>query len=123
MIEGRPEIIISGAFASWRWTHGYAEDVAEAVVLAATDPGAAGRTYNVGEPETPTWTERLADLAAAAEWHGRIVTQPSAGEQQFPPDPRQDLVMDSRRIREELGYREVTPRQEGYRRTVAWERG
>ena len=37
-------------------------------------------------------------------------------------DTRQDLVVDSTRIRGELGYAEMAPRDEALRRTVAWER-
>jgi len=40
---------IERARASWRWTRGFIEDVAEAIALATTDARASGRTYNVGE--------------------------------------------------------------------------
>jgi nucleoside-diphosphate-sugar epimerase len=125
MLAGAAELKYQADLAGWRWTHGYSEDLAEAVVLAATDPRAAGRVYNVGESETPTWAERLAGLAAAAQWRGRIVPVPAEelpAEQRFALDTSQDLVMDTRRIREELGYRETVEREDGYRRTAAWER-
>jgi nucleoside-diphosphate-sugar epimerase len=124
MLDGAGEVKIEQRFARWRWTHGFAEDVAEAVVLAATDPRAAGRTYNVGELETPTWAQRLVEVGRAVGWSGRIVPAPA---EELPADPwgsldfSQDLVTGSRRIREELGYRELVPRAEGYRRTAAWE--
>jgi nucleoside-diphosphate-sugar epimerase len=125
MLEGAPELKVNEGFARWRWTHGYAEDVAEAVVLAATNPRAASRIYNAGEPEPPTWAERLADLAVAAGWTGRIVPVPPEelpDDQRMPFDFAHHLVTDTRRIREDLGYREVVERSEGYRRTVEWER-
>ena len=34
----------------------------------------------------------------------------------------QDLSLDTARIRHELGYAEVTPREEALRRTITWER-
>ena len=37
-------------------------------------------------------------------------------------DTRQDVIVDTSRIRAELGYREVTPLATTYARTVAWER-
>ena len=49
----------------WRWTHGYVENVAEAVVLAAIHPGAHRRIYNVGEEYTPTVEERLRSLPSS----------------------------------------------------------
>ena len=123
MLDGLSEIALPDTFAAWRWTHAYCEDVAEAVVLAAVNPRASGRTYNVGEAETPPWAERLERMAAAIGWTGRIRIRPVREfpeDQQFPPDPRQDLTMGTRRLREELGYREVVPADEGYRRTAAW---
>ncbi len=86
------------AFASqphWRWTHGHVDNVARAIVLAATHPVAGGRTYNVGEEPTPTMGERL----------GRLPLR------EAPPAPpffyEQDIVYDTRRIRAELGFAEV----------------
>ena len=77
----------------WRWTHGHVENVAAAIALAATHPAAAGRTYNVGEAATPTMGERLARLPAR-ETKGAP-----------PPfDYRQDMHVDTSRIREELGF-------------------
>ena len=79
----------------WRWTHGHVANVAAAIVLAATHPAAAGRTYNIGEAATPTMGERLARLP------------PRAGIGAAPPfDYRQDMQVDTGRIREELGFTE-----------------
>ena len=62
MDDGRPAILLDEAEARWKWTHGYVENVADAIVLAATDERAAGRIYNVGEPFTFTmaeWVEKI----------------------------------------------------------------
>ena len=84
----------------WRWTHGHVDNVAAAIVLAATQPQAHG-IYNVGEAETPTMGERLARLP------------PRTATQQPPPfDYRQSIVTDSSRIRRELGYRELVDERE-----------
>ena len=40
----------------------------------------------------------------------------------LPGNPEQHWVASSRRIREELGYRESVPSAEALRRTIAWER-
>src|SRR5262249_12006611 len=45
----------------WRWTHAYVQNVADAIVVAALHPAAAG-IYNVGEEMAPTVAERLAGL-------------------------------------------------------------
>jgi nucleoside-diphosphate-sugar epimerase len=125
MFDGRPAILLDEATAAWRFTHGYVEDVAEAVVLAVTHERAAGRTYNVGEVQTPQHLKRLQDLAGAAAWKGRFVPLLLG---QLPQhlhedlDWRQDWAVDTRRIRDELGYRVVVPYEEGLRRTVEWQR-
>jgi len=89
------EARIDDATASWRWTHGYVDDVAAAIALAATHPRAAGRVYNVGERETPTQAERLQAFGV------RVIIEPCAA-------PRPNLVYDTRRIRDELGFAEIT---------------
>ncbi|MGA7380188.1 MAG: hypothetical protein WBX03_05000 [Terriglobales bacterium] len=92
----------------WRWTHGYVENVAAAIVLAATYPGAAGRVYNVGEEHTPTVAERLAGLQASSV----------ASDENNAYNFGQDIVYDTGRIRAELGYEEIVGYEEGLRRTL-----
>ena len=124
MSSGAGEIRMQEDFAAWRWTHGFAEDVAEAVVLAVKDVRAAGRTYNVGEAATPTWAERVEGLGRAIGWTGRVLPVAPAElpkDQRLPHDFAHHLVVDSSRVREELGYREVAPYEEGLRRTAEWE--
>jgi tRNA threonylcarbamoyl adenosine modification protein YeaZ len=125
MEDHRPAILLEESQAAWRWTHAYVENVAAAIALAATDPRAAGRIYNVGEPATPALERRIAQIAALAGWHGRVVRLPSAG---LPAHLReghryaQDIVLDSTRLRRELGFHEPVAGDEGLRRTLAWQR-
>jgi nucleoside-diphosphate-sugar epimerase len=121
MADGRRVIPLDEGLARWRCPRGYVEDVAAAVALAATEPGAAGKVYNVAEPAAFTEAEWVARIAQAAGWGGRVVTVPR-GRLPVPWDTGQDLVMDSRRIRAELGYREAVAPEEALRRAVAWER-
>jgi nucleoside-diphosphate-sugar epimerase len=92
----------------WRWTHGYVENVAAAIVLAVLHPAASGRIYNIGEEHTPTIAERLASLPAS----------------DISPDLdsafnfAHDIAYDTTRIRRELGYREPVTYAEGLRRTL-----
>jgi nucleoside-diphosphate-sugar epimerase len=96
----------------WRWTHGYVENVAAAIVLAATHPAAVGRIYNVGESSTPTMGERLAGLLPPS----------------IPADENahfnfaQDIAYDTDRIRSELGYVERVSYEEGLHKTLASQR-
>lgn len=92
----------------WRWTHGYVENVALAIVLAALNPAAANRVYNVGEASTPTMAERLQNLPSS--------TVPLVAANAY--DFRQDIAYDTTRIRVELGYSERISYEEGLTRTL-----
>lgn len=124
-IEAGNEVPLQDTYAQWRWTHGYVENVAEATALAATDARAAGRVYNVGEAETLSVMERVEELGRATGWEGRVLAVRAdelPSEQRMPQDFAHHLVMDSTRIRQELGFRERVSRGECLARTVAWER-
>jgi len=91
----------------WRWTHGYVENIAHAIVLAALHPAAAG-IYNVGEEDTPTMAERLTSLPPS--------TVPDAV---MSLNFEHDIAYDTSRIRRELGYKEPVEYREGLKRTLA----
>lgn len=122
----RPAMLVSASASSWRWSRAYVGNVADAIALAVTDERAAGRVYNVAEPDTPTQAGWLRDVGRIAGWRGEIVVAPDAV---MPPDPSgmtndytQSMVIDSSRIREELGYAERVSWDEGIARAIAWER-
>jgi nucleoside-diphosphate-sugar epimerase len=125
MDDNRPAILLEQGMAEWRWTKGYVENIAAAIVLAVTDRSATGRIYNLGEEETLGEADWVRAIGAAAGWKGKVVTAPR---QRLPEPLRstinadQHLVVDTTRIREELGYRELVSRQEALRRTIDWER-
>ncbi|MHB1938372.1 MAG: NAD-dependent epimerase/dehydratase family protein [Acidobacteriaceae bacterium] len=93
---------------NWRWTHGYVENVAAAITLAATSPKAGGKIFHVGEETTPTVEERLADLPRSD------VPIDESGAFDF----QQDIVYDTHKIRNDLGYCEIVPYLEGIRKTI-----
>jgi len=125
MDDGRPAIIFSEGKGQWRWTRGYVENVAEAIMLAVTREESANRIYNVGEAEAMTEAEWVLEIGRAAGWNGEVNT---ASADMLPKhlvedyDYRHNLAADTRRIRRELGYGEPVSREEGLKRTVAWER-
>ena len=112
-------IAIDEAIAAWRWTRGYVANCADAIVHAAFDARAAGRTYNVGEIETPTDEEWLRLLTRIYKWPGRIERRAGIAP---PLDYRFHLHTDTRRIREELGWREPMTRAEGLASLLLWRR-
>jgi nucleoside-diphosphate-sugar epimerase len=101
------------------------ENVAAAVALAATSAQAAGRVYNVAEPDALSEHEWTETVAAVAGWEGEIRVIPDEAAPphlKSPGNAAQHWTTDSSRIRRELGYVEPIPREEGIRRTIAWER-
>ncbi len=125
MDDHRPAIVLTQGMANWRWTRGYVENVAQAVVLAVTDKRATGQIYNVGEKQTYSEADWVNAIGAVAGWSGEVIAVP----EDHVPEPlrpdfniAQHLVVDTSRIRKELGYIELVSREEALRRTVAWER-
>ncbi len=125
MQDGRQAILLEQGMASWCWTMGYVEDVADAIARATTDERAAGRVYNIGEPDAPTHAEWVREIGHAARWNGEVVPIPK---EQLPKhldwgleNTEQHWTVDTSRIRRELGYTESVSREERIRRTVEWE--
>ena len=125
MNDGRSAILLEERKARWRWTRGYMENVAAAIVLAVTNEQAANRIYNVGEADALTEAEWVRDIGRAAGWNGEVVAVPG---DILPKhlaedyDYRHNLAADTSRICKELGYAESISREEALRQTVAWER-
>jgi nucleoside-diphosphate-sugar epimerase len=122
--DGRRRILLGEAQSCWRWTRGYVENVAAAIALAVTDERAAGRIYNVGEPEALSEAEWVRAVGEIVGWDGEIVAM---AEEMLPAhlaapyDWRQSLAAKTSRIRTELGYEEKIQREESLRRAVEWE--
>jgi nucleoside-diphosphate-sugar epimerase len=108
MDDGRPAIILEARMADWRWTKGYVENIARAIVLAVIEERAVGEIYNLGE----------ADPLPEIDWVKAI----GQGHLKSPINTKQQLVTDTGKIRADLGYVDVIPREEALARTIAWER-
>lgn len=125
MDDGRPFILLGEDEARWSQTHGYVENVADAVALAATNEQAANRIFNVGEETAWSRTEWIRNIGQAVGWGGEVIAMP---ENLLPEHLRSltgykhDLVVDTSRIRKELGYAERVPRNGALLKTIAWER-
>jgi nucleoside-diphosphate-sugar epimerase len=68
--------------------------------------------------------DRVRRIGGLAGWKGEVV---SLASDKLPPHLRsphqshQDLVVDTSRLRDELGFTEVHSMDEGLRRTIEWE--
>jgi len=125
MDDRREAIVLEERVARWRWSREYVENVAAAIAAVVGDARAAGRVYNVAPKSTSTeeqWVRAIADVVG---WRGEVVRVPSEvlpDAMRLGIDPRQDIVMDSLRIRRELGFEPPISLEDGLRRTVEWAR-
>lgn len=123
--DGRSFIPFAANVASVRTPRGYVEDIAAGIVRAVTSEHASGRVYNICERDAFSELEWARKIAAAVNWQGEFIVLPpekTPAHLQAPYNTDQHLVVSSQRIRHELGYREITPVDEAFRRTILWER-
>jgi nucleoside-diphosphate-sugar epimerase len=107
----------------WLNSYGFVEDIAEAMVLAALHPRAAGQIYNVGQDFVRPaygWAERLLpflglDIPVVAAPAGTGVWADRADSS----DLRYPLTLDTSKIRRELGFREIVDEDTALERTLA----
>ncbi len=118
--EERPAIVLGRGLAEWRWTRGYVDNVAAAIKLAIEDDRAAGRTYNVGDPDAFTEIEWVQNIGKAVGWNGDILV---VEDERFSVglNHEQDWVADTSRIRDELGYEEPVSLLHALQHTIEWE--
>lgn len=124
MDDGRPFILFEKGRDQWLWTRGYVESVAAAIALAVTDGRAQGRIYNVGEQDALSEAEWCRAIGQVIGWKGEVIVVPG---DMMPAGMFGDfalehhLVVDTSRIREELGYSEQVSRADALKLTVEWE--
>jgi nucleoside-diphosphate-sugar epimerase len=124
MRDNRPAILLDREHMRARWIRGYVENVASAIVASATDDRAAGKIFNVGEPEALTedaWVRAIGDTVG---WTGEIIGLPHSElpeHLQTSYNFKAHLDVDTSRLRSELGYTEPIAHEEALNRTVSWE--
>src|SRR5262249_2736737 len=107
--DGRRAMLFEEKLSRWCAPRGYVENVAAAIPLAAPDPRAAVRIFNVGDPTAASELEWAQRVAGVAGWTGDFVVLPAdrtPPHLQMPGNTDQHWTTDTTRIREELGYRE-----------------
>lgn len=125
--RGAPFAIDARA-AEWQNSYAHVGDVAEAMLLAATAPQAAGRIYNVGQAHIRTaaqWARHILDLMGhddpvlpvAPEARGAMAERADGMDLRYP------LTLDSTRIRNELGFAELTPERDALMEAIDYEMG
>jgi len=125
-LDGRKQIVVPDAGLTIR-TRAAGRNAAHAVLCAVDNPSTArGRTYNVGDDQQFTfrqWAEVLADICGIAEVE--IVSLPwELARPTWGLLPRGDshALMDTSRIRAELGYTDLIAPVDALTESVQWYR-
>ena len=123
--DGRSALMLDERMAHWRATRGFVENVAAAIVLAATRDAAAGRVYNVGDATSRSEMEWTRAVARAAGFKGEVLTvAPDAAPRHLHPPGNTDQhwTTSTARIRTELGFTEPVGEAEALGAAIEWER-
>jgi nucleoside-diphosphate-sugar epimerase len=110
MLEGTEEILLDEKKAQWRWTRAYVKDVAHAIQLCQENKKSDQQIFNVGQAKTLSEHELIQTLARLTGWQGKARHLPKNAlpkAQQQPFNFRQNLIVDSQKIRKLLGYEEM----------------
>lgn len=119
VLDGRRELALEGDGLMLP-QRGYADNLAAAVLLTMTHPGAAGRTFNVGDEQVLSVAAIAAEVAGALGHSFDVVGVPiSASPCGNPFALRQNTVFDLGAVRA-LGYRDVVGVAEATRRAAVW---
>ena len=112
--------------AKWPNSYGFVTDVAEAMLMAALDPRAAGRIYNVGQNFVRNPIQWLLSFAVVLNQPVEVETVPPSDkgllfERAEATDLNYPLTLDTSRIRSELGFVEPTSERDALLETIASE--
>lgn len=124
MEENRPVILLEESVARWRSSYGYVENIAHAIALATTNHRAIAQIYHVAEPEALSELERIRKIGEFVSWKRVAI---ALSKDLLPKEWKggfnfaQHWVVDSSRIRQELGYEEIVPVDKSLQQAIAWQ--
>ncbi|HRE39758.1 MAG TPA: NAD-dependent epimerase/dehydratase family protein [Ignavibacteria bacterium] len=118
MEDKRPFILLSHYESQFKGCRGYVEDIGYGIYLSAISENANNQIFNIGEENTVTEKNWVKKIAKYAGWNGEIVVLPPKEDEK----PMQNLDTDTKKIRELIGYTELTPENIAYHKTIEWEK-
>lgn len=122
--DGRPFIILPDGGANLTM-HGYAENIATAVLAGVDQPEkAAGQTYNCGDSRQYSLRQIVEIIARKMGREVEILPVPyevaGVARTLLTHRRREHTMTDLAKLRSELGYRDAVPPLEAIERTVDW---
>ena len=120
MLKARERLAIDPAWAAWRTTYGFVDDVADALARSARDVAGGDGTFNLGEPEPPDHAEWVARFARTLGWSGEVELRAAPPTSPLAAlDLSYPLIADTRAFRRVYGWHEPTTLEERLERTAA----
>ena len=124
ILDRRPHMIVADGGLTL-FTHGYAANLAHAVLLAVDQPEAsAGQLYNCGDESQLTIHQVIEVIARAMNYDWDIISMPNDLARPARPYTMQETshhrVVDLAKIKNQLGYADLYPVEEALEKTVAW---
>lgn len=119
---GQKSISVHKKIANMRMSKSYVENIAHGIALAA-QKGAAGEIYNLADLQVFSELDWARKIAGLMNWNGEIVvTDKDHGfEVVRALNLDQHLIIETSKIRNELGYQEIVPVETALLRTIQWE--
>ncbi len=124
ILDKRPHMIVADGGLTL-FTHGYAANLAHAVLLAVDQPEAsAGQLYNCGDESQLTIHQVIEIIASAMNYEWDIISMPNDLARPARPYTMQETshhrVVDLTKIKNQLGYTDLYPVEEALEKTVEW---
>lgn len=125
VLDGRPHLVLPDGGLGLV-TRGYSQNVAHAVLGAVDDPEAAGgQIYNCGDDQQFTMAQWVGLIARALDHDLEVIGLPAAvafSARDFFPLGSAPLhqLLDTHKIRAELGYRDLVDPAEAVAETARW---
>jgi hypothetical protein len=124
LLDGRRRMVVADEGLTLHH-HGYTQNLAHAVLLAVDRPeAAAGEVFNVGDDEVLSIRQVVERCAAALGAELELVSMPYELAVPARPLLAQPLpthrVLDTTKLRQRLGYRDVVPARQAVADTARW---
>lgn len=124
ILDQRPHMIVADGGLTL-FTHGYAANLAHAVLLAVDQPEAsAGQLYNCGDESQLTIHQVIEVISSAMNYEWDIISMPNDLARPARPYTMQATshhrVVDLTKIKNQLGYTDLYPVEEAIQKTVEW---
>lgn len=123
MIAGAACLGLPRAWAEWRTTYGYVDNVAAAIADAALSDAVVSEIFNLGDPDVLSHSEWVALFADHLGWKGEVSMIDDdthrAGALLANLDFSFPLTLDTSKVRRRLGFEDPVNRQDAIERTLA----